>query len=374
MGAKQTKVEENSIPSSSITCHPSTQMAKTNLNVIDDPRSPNGCRTPINLSCRRIDTNTQLVHVEMLNFENPADNPIGALRKRFLKSFACNLNDPRSPSLHLNRTPLVYEDTLEKTLNLDDTFADLFVESRAPEPTNESKLNDEFNDVEMPDDLPSEMTSSKLRNQFLPQTPDALQQQFDPRSPSVGVERTPILFSDNDDEVSEDVFLESILATLTLNLDASPNSSIVSITSPNVKTASTERNGLEVVYRPTNKHLDRVRIGKKPISKGPYRKPKRRLSRQQIYEDQENHLNLTPKLKMSQTENNDSPKGIRTPLSCVRNRNSAQVRSRSVEASAKSIKTRLPLTSFDDSLNPNETHKVLSLQIMRQGSHDSVQL
>lgn len=310
--------------------------------------------------------------VEIAELANSSDKPLDVLRKRFFKGFAYNLNDPRSPSLHLNRTPLVFEDTLDKTLNLDDTFADLFVESRTPETVGETTVPDqEMNvvDVEMPEDHSNEIADEPEKTHS-PQTPVLLQQQFDPRSPSIGVERTPILFTDDDaDNVNEDLLLENILTTLSLNFNASPNSSIVSMTSSNTQTEPSQRTDQQIVSKPTNKHLDRVRIGKKTISKGPHRKPKRRLSRQQIYEDDENRMPSTPKLK-----NSDSPKSKRTPLSCVRNRNSTNVRSRSVESSVKSIKTRLPLTSFDDSLNPSENNKILSLRIMQQGSQDSLEL
>lgn len=311
-----------------------------------------------------------------------SENALDVLRKRFFKGFTYNLNDPRSPSLNLNRTPLVFEDTMEKSLSLDDTFADLLVEPRLPETVNiESKSTKEIentDDAEVEVDV--EMSDEKVildleANKEVPHTPIALQQEFDPRSPSIGVERTPILFTDDEvDDANEDLMLENILATLTLNLNTSGNSSIVSMPTQNTNVEFNDNNDLSVsAQKPMNKHLDRVRTNKKSSPKAMQpRKPKRRLSRQQIYEDRENHLPTTPKLKITQLEKQDSSaKGKRTPLSCVRNRNA---RSRSVESSAKSLKTRLALTSFDDTLNPTDNNKVPNLRIMQQGSQDSLEL
>ncbi|XP_065356928.1 uncharacterized protein msb1l [Calliphora vicina] len=383
MGAKQTKIDGSYLPSTPVAQYPSSQFVNMNFNTENslDPRSPAGCRTPINLPSKRIDTNMQLAPVEMPERDPNSDNALDTLRKRFFKGFTCNLNDPRSPSLNLNRTPLVFEDSLEKSLSLDDTFADLLVDPRLPDALNEVKPSEEISEDKCEEDVDIEMPEEKVileldKPESAPQTPIALQQEFDPRSPSIGVDRTPIIFTDDDaDETNEDVMLESILATLSLNLNTSGNSSIVSITPQNVNVDFNDTNDLHVVAKPMNKHLDRVRAGKKSSSKATHRKPKRRQSRQQIYEDRENHMPTTPKLKVvTQNNKNDSANGKRTPLSCVRNRNGTQGRSRSVESSAKSFKTRLALTSFDDTLNPAANNKVPSLRIMQQGSQDSIEL
>lgn len=312
---------------------------------------------------------------------HPDNNPLEVLRKRFFRGFSYNLNDPRSPSLYLNRTPLIFEDTFEQSLSLDDTFADLFVDSRQPEKLDEIKPQEkvkleEYQDVEMADvkvKLEISVEEEQKTGPQLPQTPLNLQQDLDPRSPSIGVERTPIIFTDDEaDEANEDVMLENILATLSLNLNSSGTSSVASMASQNPSGSFHDNNNSEKAKsKPMNKHLDRVKGGKKTSTKGTHRKPKRRLSRQQIYEDCENEIPTTPKLKVSQTESNDPIKGRRTPLGCVRNRNNMHTRSRSVESSVKSVKTRLALTSFDDTLNPSENKTVHNLIIRGQESQYS---
>lgn len=323
-----------------------------------------------------------MVPVETPNRDShPDNNPLEVLRKRFFRGFSYNLNDPRSPSFYLNRTPLIFEDTLEQSLSLDDTFADLFVDSRQPEKVDEIKQQEEVKheedqDIEMPDvkeKLDISVKEEQKAVPQLPQTPFILQQDLDPRSPSIGVERTPIIFTDDEtDEANEDVMLENILATLSLNLNSSGTSSVASMASQNPNVSFHDDNNSEIAMsKPMNKHLDRVKGAKKSSTKGTHRKPKRRLSRQQIYEDCENQIPTTPKLKASQTENNDPTKGRRTPLGCVRNRNNMHTRSRSVESSVKSIKTRLALTSFDDTLNPSENKTVHNLVIIQQESQYS---
>ncbi|XP_023297010.2 uncharacterized protein LOC111679653 [Lucilia cuprina] len=386
MGAKQTKIEGSYLSSTPVAPGASSRIININVegeNNSLDPRSPAECRTPIYLQNKRIDTNVQLAPAEMPEHDSNTDNALDILRKRFFKGFTYNLNDPRSPSLNLNRTPLVFEDTLEKSLTLDDTFADLMVEPRLPESAIMEKQSEDKTQDNSVEDVDIEMSEEKVFVDLeapittSPQTPIIPQQEFDPRSPSIGVERTPIIFTDDDeaDETSEDVMLENILATLTLNLNTSGNSSVVSLASQTNNVDFNDTNDLHSVNKPMNKHLDRVRAGKKSSPKATHRKPKRRLSRQQIYEDRENQIPTTPKLKVSQIDKNDSLKGKRTPLSCVRNRNGThQARSRSVESSAKTFKTRLALTSFDDTLNPTDNHKVPNLRIMQQGSQDSLEL
>ncbi|KAM7351344.1 msb1l isoform 2-T2 [Cochliomyia hominivorax] len=386
MGAKQTKIEGSYLPSTPVVQATTAQFINMDFNGENntlDPRSPAGCRTPI---CnKRLGSNAQLAEVDVPEREiNNTDNALDVLRKRFFRGFTYNLNDPRSPTLNLNRTPLVFEDALEKSLSLDDTFADLLVEPRLPEthkPDSSCELEIKSGKCEL-EEVDIEMPEEKVildleETKNTPHRPVALlQQEFDPRSPSIGVERTPILFTDDEvDDSNEDVMLENILATLSLNLNSSGNSSVVSMATQNANVKFNDNNVLHVVNKPTNKHLDRVRAGKKNSPKAAtHRKPKRRLSRQQIYEDRENHLPSTPKLKISQIDKNDSIKSKRTPLSCVRNRNATHARSRSVESSAKSLKARLALTSFDDSLNPADNKKVPNLRIMQQGSQDSLEL
>lgn len=90
--------------------------------------------------------------------------------------------------------------------------------------------------------------------------PPEQQPHGDPRSPSLGVDRTPIIFCDDEEEEAREAqMLEHILETLTLNL--STGSSMASF-------VAGEEQLPEV---PSNKHLERVRLGHK--RRVPPRKP-----------------------------------------------------------------------------------------------------
>lgn len=314
MGGKQTKIE----------CTDFTTPARPKPDDINmfDPRSPNFCRTPIEIAS-----------------ETSSNGRMDVLRKRFLKGFTYSINDPRSPSL--NRTPLVLEDSNERSLNLDDTFADLFIGPSLP--TSQVAVQNACDSV----GISGEHQVQAIEK--LPTTPVAVQQQFDPRSPSIGVDRTPIIFSDDENEASEDVVLENILSSLTLKMDES--GSVVSIKAPE---ETKVRNESELVLKPSNKQLDRVRNGKKAVTKGQQKRQKQRL-RQKIYEDSENHPS-TPKLKVSNAGVTGLKNARRTPLSCVRN--SSQLRSRSVDSPGKSNKTSNVIMSNDDALIPNERFRI----------------
>ncbi|XP_062137639.1 uncharacterized protein LOC133846851 isoform X2 [Drosophila sulfurigaster albostrigata] len=304
-----------------------------------DPRSPNGCRTPLN-------TEPQIKHVENLPVVN--ENAFAQLRKRLLKGFA--LNDPRSPQL--NRTPLILDEAIDRTLNMDDTFSDLFVETRVPTTTIEVETveqqhakvsegpsvhnNSSLEIVSLPYDEEDTMPCDIV----LQHTPPQLG--FDPRSPSVGVERTPIIFCDDEEsEERETQMLEEILETLTLNL--SNESSMASFVSAAEIALDEPQQQTE---KPANKHLERVRLGNK--RRVAPRKPAR-ASKSQIYVDSSSS---TPKSTPKSTSKG-TPNGTqRTPLCCI-NKNRVHLRSRSVDKDTR-IKTQLPLQCYDDQLNPSE--------------------
>jgi len=287
-----------------------------------------------------------------------SDNAFTVLRKRLLKGFS--LNDPRSPQL--NRTPLVLDEV--RSLNLDDTFADLFVDTKvgsaqtaampatpSPPQVDLEESCDSFgtppsaahnnSSLEIVSLFYDEEETLPCEDQLLQQqeklaTPPPAQQQLqhcDPRSPSLGVDRTPIIFCDDEDEEAREAqMLEHILETLTLNL--STGSSMASF-------AANEEQPSAV---PANKHLERVRLGHK--RRVPPRKPAR-ANKPKIYVDQEEEspaggAALTPKT-------NSTPLSAqkRTPLSCVKNK--PHFRSRSVEKDLR--KTQIaPVQNFNDQL------------------------
>lgn len=298
-----------------------------------------------------------------------SENPFSQLRKRLLKGFA--LNDPRSPQL--NRTPLLLDEAIDRTLNMDDTFSDLFVETRAPatadpsadqpEPevaTKNSSMQIESFIYDEEETMPCDMI---LHATPPPAAPAVLESQIggDPRSPSLGVERTPIIFCDDDDaEAKETQMLEHILETLTLNL-SNESSSMASFVSASSEMMLDEPPQPQSQSRPANKHLERVRLGNK--RRVPPRKPAR-ANKPQIYVDTVTEgVTSTPKPTPNATvaQQQRTSRTPRTPLGCV-NKNRIHLRSRSMEKDLR--KTPLPLQSFDDQLNPTERINVPSLRLL----------
>lgn len=295
------------------------------------------------------------------------ENTFTQLRKRLLKGFS--LNDPRSPQL--NRTPLMLDAAIDRTLNMDDTFSDLFVETRAPAPapvvpaSEQPNLSHNNSSVEIVS-LPYDEEETMPCEMMLQQTPPL--PSHDPRSPSVGVERTPIIFCDDDETEARDTqMLEEILETLTLNL--SNESSMASFVSASAEMTLDEPQPQEQAQEepqlqprpPANKHLERVRLGNK--RRVAPRKPAR-ASKPKIYVDAPEGLTSTPKSTPDSAQRTQ-----RTPLSCV-NKNRIHLRSRSVEKDLRKPQLQLPLQSFDDQLNPSERLNVPSLRLLMSGNYE----
>ncbi|KAH8248546.1 hypothetical protein KR032_000702 [Drosophila birchii] len=367
MGAKATKMEGEYLPDTPTlrklrlaSQRPEnvemTTPTRQQNNALLDPRSPNGCRTPLNFLQS---SEPQMPFESEMVQQAPSENAFSQLRKRLLKGFS--LSDPRSPQL--NRTPLVLDEV--RSLNLDDTFADLFVDTRAPTtraaiatppqisvPLQADESSDSFGTppsthnnssleivslaYDEEDTMPCE---AQLQQTPPPPPPPSSQVHFDPRSPSVGVDRTPIMFCDDEDEEAREAqMLEQILETLTLNLSVG-GSSMASFAD-----TAAESNADPSTAMPANKHLERVRLGHK--RRVPPRKPAR-ASKPKIYVDQEEESPSKVGIRTPITNTTPLNAQKRTPLSCVKNR--AHLRSRSTEKELQ--KTPLPLHSFDDELN-----------------------
>ncbi|ALC38929.1 msb1l [Drosophila busckii] len=339
-------------------------------NALLDPRSPSGCRTPMNFLAPQVQVAKVVPATEACG-----ENAFAQFRKRLLKGFS--LDDPRSPQL--NRTPLILDEVIDRTLNMDDTFSDLFVETRVPatavtEPVADEKPIELEPPMEMELPSPISHNNSSLEiesiiydeetmpcDMMLQKTPP--QQPYDPRSPTVGVERTPIIFCDDEDEEARETqMLEDILQTLTLNLsNESSMASFASATGEFEMTLDEPQaqapTQASKPAAPTNKHLDRVRLGNK--RRVAPRKPAR-ASKSQIYVDaNEGGVTSTPK-----TTPQSAQRTHRTPLGSV-NRNRMHLRSRSVEKDLR--KTPLSLKSFDDQLNPSERRNVPSIHMLMTG-------
>lgn len=325
------------------------------------------------------------------------------LRKRIFKGFSYNLCDPRSPGYQFNRTPLPFDDSQDKILNLDDTFADLFADTQSQPITSEdlkSKCDIELPSVKNIENINSVVSEKELNNAmhemtntidfvtknttyeaetkienieevadcsesykersltkidgaliskpvFLQRTPKIIQDNNDPRSPTIGVDRTPIIFNDDDDETTESVLLESILATLSLDMS---DSSICSISSNNQKTAvdtnKTDRQG-QLFKKITHRRLRRTRAnGKIPLSTRRITKELQMSPKRVVSENSENGPKNMKSLKLKQKDSREI--GIkRTPLSCIKN--SEEFHSRITEKS-KMIKSRQEYTN-DESIS-----------------------
>lgn len=237
------------------------------------------------------------------------------------------------------------DDAIDRTLNMDDTFADLFVETRAPVVQQDLPADSHNNSSVEIVSLPYEQEETMPCDMLLQQSTPAHTQ--DPRSPTIGVERTPIIFCDDDEsEARETQMLEEILETLTLNLsNESSMASFVSATEElMLDDAQAETQGetqaqtgpqLQSQSRLANKHLERVRLGNK--RRVAPRKPAR-ANKSQIYVDAAEGVTSTPK-----STPDCQQRGQRTPLSCV-NKNRMHLRSRSVEKDLR----KPQLQSFDD--------------------------
>lgn len=160
-----------------------------------DPRSPNIRRTPIDELGSP--TRTPIVATKRLNLttdeENlstPPSRLVGTqknfLQEKLLKNLGYQAFDPRSPTQFINRTPMRWEAN-------DDSFdASLINESVQPVELS-SQTEDECADVahESTASGDAEDAADSSIDKFLAEL------EIDPRSPSVNVERTPIVFKHN---------------------------------------------------------------------------------------------------------------------------------------------------------------------------------
>ncbi|XP_055853018.1 microtubule-associated protein 1B [Episyrphus balteatus] len=342
MGSKQTKFDAEYLPQTPKQ-QPITIQTEfgPDLEDILDPRSPHICRTPLNEITQKHEQNYYQIAAAIPAIST--EQPVGLLRKRFFKGFSYSLNDPRSPSVFMNRTPLVFDETV----NLDDTFSDLFVETKIPrvegppesEKIDAPKIEENHEIAEKEEEQKTEEEQQQqIEEAVTPKItkshPEETTIERDPRSPSIGVDRTPIILNDDDAPDEEDM-IEAILSTLSLNQKKMP----------------------------TNKPLDRIKNKKAPSKRAS--SPIRRET-MMIYNDQEN-CSTPAKATRGIIDSPSAAAGKRTPLSCLKN--NPQFRSKSVEVSGKTLKPRLPLTSFDDTL-----HKITPVKkILRYSNMENIE-
>ncbi|KAL9925727.1 uncharacterized protein LOC119633552 [Glossina fuscipes] len=254
------------------------------------------------------------------------ESGLSVFRLRLL-SFVNNHNDPRSPNAQFNRTPLVFEDSPEKSFNMNDTFANLFAESKVnAEQQKQSKLMSETKGDENlitageESILNENSIKGSLADGDLKSSDDMeqkmLDEKIDPRSPSFGVDRTPIIFNDDQVEIIEDDLMENFLEALSINLNKTENEGNISSLQDNKET---NKNNVKVrLNSPANK-LPQIVNGNAQSHHRILKQKRQRLIRQ-IYEDNENLLSpRTSKLRMSESKKFEAA-NKRTPLICVRNR------------------------------------------------------
>lgn len=153
-----------------------------------DPRSPTICRTPINdlgtpstpsiAATKRLNLTT-----DAENLSTPPNRLIGTqknfLQEKLLKNLGYQSFDPRSPTQFINRTPIKWEENEQKT--------------------EDSLINDSVQAVEHPEpeQIPDEVANDSVESLEDPDTSIdkfIAELEIDPRSPSINVERTPIVF------------------------------------------------------------------------------------------------------------------------------------------------------------------------------------
>uniref|UniRef100_A0A1A9VZR9 Uncharacterized protein n=1 Tax=Glossina brevipalpis TaxID=37001 RepID=A0A1A9VZR9_9MUSC len=278
---------------------------------------------------------------DSLEKNSAPESGMSVFRQRIL-GFAYN-TDPRSPSTRFNRTPLVLEYSPEKSFDLNDTFANL-EHQKETKLMSESQTDDnlyiagagtEFNEKLLNESLAGSDSKNIVSNDFHSIGGHVRIDENDPRSPSFGVERTPIIFNDERVGRNEDDLIENFLEALSINLHKSENESTECSIAQGDK--ETEENIVKVL---PNSSANKVPISMNGDRQTHHRslKPKAKRLIRQIYEDNENVSPLTTKLRISNSKKMEAVVNNRTPLICMRNRPS--LHPRSTEA-LQAVKTNL---------------------------------
>lgn len=141
--------------------------------------------------------------------ESKTAGPSNILRKDLNKAMKQCLIDPRSPSLQLNRTPLILDEvsTLEldaEAYKLEETYMSTGSHQKLGMCRDENMKNE--GEEEGVNQTNNRKNSMEVKNKLYYENyseaesvspkQGSVQQEFDPRSPSLGVDRTPIIFTD----------------------------------------------------------------------------------------------------------------------------------------------------------------------------------
>lgn len=236
-------------------------------------------------------------------------NSQNVVKEKLLRDCGYNLFDPRSPNQLIVRTPMEFKH-FNVTSNTNDSIASLeyteefngmnSFESALSAACNEimGEYNANYEDMKLKENT-IEIARYKKNETFLEtnfeyvkdvlQTPmfQHIKNKGDPRSPTVGVERTPIVFTDSEN-------LELLLD------DKKSNEEIVELVTEAIINTAVKINDPE----PKTMSLRKLKAQKVENN-----------TKQIIYEDGEN-INLSTPTK---SNSDNKAVGVRTPLSCVAN-------------------------------------------------------
>lgn len=205
----------------------------TDLPAIDpllDPRSPNIDRTPLAVVLATERRIRQIIHTSVIgnvNGDAEPTTPANTMRRRLLRDLGynyrekeMNLLDPRSPSAMIPRTPIAFAAGTSKNDNeiaaaIDDAnTSQSFEYTECIEDASCRHFNEKISNItldgysgEVPEDGNNDSSMIK-RKQYLetnfdvteaiPETlPEVEENEADPRSPSLNVQRTPMVFAAN---------------------------------------------------------------------------------------------------------------------------------------------------------------------------------
>jgi hypothetical protein len=194
--------------------------------------------------------------------ESPSTSKTTQLKNNFLNIFSGSALDPRSPTAFINRTPIIWKNKVSPIAKTE--FAEL---------VNDSVLSDVSLEIltrEEEASLPS-LKEQAEKNDFNNREP--LQLEIDPRSPTIGIQRTPLVLEP--EKKKEDNLLknvtEKLVSAAVLN-KPKPQEVDTALESdePEVAQATTKR--VQLIYE----DFENVRYSTPPKTKKPAKKQENR--------------------------------------------------------------------------------------------------
>lgn len=208
-----------------------------------------------------------------LKKESPPVSKTAQLKNNFLNLFSGNLLDPRSPTTLINRTPIIWKNKVSPTGRAGE-FAEL---------VNDSVISDVSMEIltkEEEESLPSLKEEAEKNNLSKKET--SQQQEIDPRSPTIGIARTPLVL-EPEKKKDQDNLLKNVTEKL-------------------ISTALFERQKQPVEAEVVSEPEEKIPVVTKRV--------------QLIYEDFDDVRFSTPPKSKKPLKNQEN----RTPLSCLGNK------------------------------------------------------